>query len=195
MVAASLSRSFDELWEALLEVPEGTTGEIVNGEIRLHPRPGAPHLEASSKLGFLLGPPFDLGSGGGPGGWVILDEPRIRFGDECRIPDIAGWRKERYVRPDATGPYEVVPDWVCELLSKSTAVEDMTEKLPLYAKHGIPHAWVINAILQTLEVYRLEGARWILAQTFGGASKVRAEPFDAIELDLALLWGSPSPEE
>ena len=120
---------------------------------------------------------------------MILAEPRIRFGDECRVPDFAGWRKERYVRPDGSGPYEVVPDWVCELLSKSTAVEDRTEKLPLYAKHGVRYAWILDAIAQTLEVFRLEGGCWLLAQTFGADAKVRAEPFDAIEIDLTLFWG------
>lgn len=182
------ARSFEELWQALVEVPEGLIGEIVDGAVRTNPRPGPPHVEASSGLGIVLGGPFQFGFGGGPGGWVILDEPRVRFGDECRVPDIAGWRRDRYTRPE-TGPYEVIPDWICELLSTSTAVEDRTEKLPLYAKHGVNHVWVIDAIAQTLEVLRLEGGRWVVAQTFGGDAKVRAEPFGAIEIDLALLWG------
>jgi putative restriction endonuclease len=180
--------SFDKLWEALESVPEGYVGEIVGGAIRMNPRPAAPHLEASSGLGVILGGPFHFGFGGGPGGWVILDEPRIRFGDECRVPGLAGWRRERYIRPEE-GPYEVVPDWVCELLSKSTAVDDRTEKLPLYAKHGVRHAWILDAVAQTLEVLRLEHGRWIVAQTFGGDAKVRAEPFEAIEIDLTLVWG------
>jgi len=195
MVAATRPRSFEELWEALSDVPEGNTGEIVDGEIRMHPRPAAPHVEACSMLGFVLGPAFGFGSGGGPGGWVILNEPGIRFGDDYRIPDIAGWKKERYTRPTGDGPYEVMPDWVCELLSKGTRIVDLTEKLPLYARHGIRHAWIIDAIGQTLEVYRLEGKHWLLAQTFGGAAKVRAEPFDAIEIDLSLIWGPSTDRE
>lgn len=197
MAAATRPLSFDVLWEGLPDVPEGYIGEIVDGEIVMHPRPAAPHLEASSKLGFLLGPPFHFGSGGGPGGWVILNEPRIRFGDECRIPDMAGWRTERYARPSGDGPYEVMPVWVCELLSKSTAREDRTKKLPLCARYSIGHAWILDAIAQTLEVYRrLDGEHWVLVQAFGGDVKVRAEPFEAIELDLALVWGpSTSPEE
>jgi hypothetical protein len=187
-VATPRGRSFEELWSALEDVPEGLVGEIVAGAIRVSPRPGPAHLEASSGLGVLLGGPFQFGFGGGPGGWVILDEPRVRFGEECRVPDLAGWRTDRYRRPDA-GPYEVAPDWVCELLSVSKAVEDRTEKLPLYAAHGVRHAWVIDAVAQTLEVLRLEGARWTIAQTFGGDARVRAEPFEAIEIELALVWG------
>lgn len=182
-------QSFDELWDGLLDVDDGFTGEIVNGEIRTHPRPGPPHLEASAAMSAILGGAFQFGFGGGPGGWVILAEPRIRFGEECRVPDFAGWRKERYVRPHGSRPYEVSPDWVCELLSKATAVEDRTEKLPLYAKHGVRHAWILDAIAQTLEVLRLDGDQWLLAKTFGADAKIRAEPFEAIEIDLTLLWG------
>lgn len=196
MVAVTRPRSFEELWEALLDVPEGYIGEIVDGEIVTHPRPGSPHVEVTSTLGFVLGPPFQFGSDGGPGGWVILDEPGIRFGDECRIPDFAGWKKERYMRPNGDGPDEVIPDWICEVLSKGTARTDRTKKLPLYARYNVRHAWLIDAVLQTLEVYRLEGERWVLAQTCGGDEKVRAEPFGAVEIDLTLLWGSvTNPEE
>jgi Uma2 family endonuclease len=189
MVAASRPPSFEELWKALEDVPPHLTGEIVDGAIVAHARPAAPHLEAASALGSLLVHPFQFGLGGGPGGWVLLDEPGIRFGDEYRVPDMAGWKAERYARPAGDGPYLVMPDWVCEVLSKSTGIDDVTRKLPLYARHGIRHAWIINSALQTLEVYRLVDARWMLAQTFGGDAKVRAEPFDAIEIDLTLVWG------
>jgi Uma2 family endonuclease len=196
MAAVTRTRSFEELWEALEDVPPHLTGEIIDGAIVAHARPAAPHLEAASALGSLLVHPFQFGLGGGPGGWVLLDEPGIRFGDEYRIPDMAGWKAERYVRPAGDGPYLVMPDWVCEFLSKSTAIDDVTKKLPLYARHGIRHAWIINVALRTLEVYRLVDARWMLAQAFGGDAKVRAEPFDAIEIDLALVWGPlTTPEE
>jgi Uma2 family endonuclease len=196
MAAVTRPRSFEELWLALKEVPEHLTGEIVDGEIVAHARPAAAHLEASTVLGALLVPPFQLGLGGGPGGWVILGEPGIRFGDEYRIPDLAGWRKERYARPTGDGPYNVMPDWVCEFLSKSTARDDRTKKLPLYARYNVRHAWLIDAVTKTLEVFRLVGEQWMLAQAFGGDAKVRAEPFDAIEIDLALVWGPlTTPEE
>lgn len=186
-------RSFDELWEALLLVPEGKVGEIVDGEIVETPRPDHPHVGALSDLGFLLGASFKFGIGG-PGGWVILHEPGIRFGDDMRIPDLAGWRRERFVAP-RSGPYVVVPDWICEGLSPSTARSDRTEKLPLYARHGVRHVWLLDAVVQTLEIYRLEVDHWILVATHGANAKVRAEPFDAVELDLALVWGPPQPAE
>lgn len=180
-------KTFEELWEELKLVPEGYIGEIVNGEVVQTPRPKYPHVLATSTLGMMIGTPFQLGSGG-PGGWVILDEPPVRFGDELRVPDLAGWRLERFVEPTEDAAVTVVPDWICEALSPTTARVDRVEKLPLYARHGVRHVWLIDARLCTLEVFRLENGHWALVAAHGAAEKVRVEPFDAIELDLALLW-------
>jgi Uma2 family endonuclease len=175
-------------WDDLLDVPEGFVGEIVDGEVVAHPRPGGPHTEVASDLGGLLQGPFQFGSDGGPRGWRILDEPRIAFGSEIRVPDLAGWHLERYVRPES-GPFVVAPDWICEVLSPSTAIGDRTRKLPLYARHAVSFLWLVDPVGCSLEVYRLTAEGYLLALAIAGKEKVRAAPFDAIELDLALLWG------
>lgn len=174
-------------WDDLLDVPEGYIGEIVAGEVQVHPRPGAPHAESASDLGMLLGAPFRFGIGG-PGGWVILDEPRIALAEDIRVPDLAGWRVERYVRPEK-GPYTVVPAWVCEVLSPGTATLDRTEKLPLYARCGVTFLWLLDPVGCSLEAFRLEGESYVLFLTARGKRSLRVAPFDAIELDLGLLWG------
>src|SRR5688572_25735565 len=174
-------------WDDLLDVKEGYIGEIVNGELRVHPRPGAPHAETTSDLGGLLTPPFRFGRGG-PGGWVIVDEPRVALRDEIRVPDIAGWYTERYQRP-VQGPYSVIPDWICEVLSPGTAVTDRTEKLPLYASCAVPFLWLIDPVGCSLEAYRLQADAYLLIVTARGNGQLRVPPFDAIELELGLLWG------
>lgn len=174
-------------WDDLLDVEEGYVGEIVDGELRVHPRPGAPHAETTSDLGGLLTPPFRFGRGG-PGGWVIVHEPRVAFGDEIRVPDLAGWHSERYQRP-VQGPYSVVPDWICEVLSPGTAVTDRTEKLPLYAHCAVPFLWLVDPVGCSLEAYRLQADAYLLIVTARGNGQLRVPPFDAIELELGLLWG------
>jgi Uma2 family endonuclease len=181
------AKSFEELWRDLLAVPEGSVGEIVAGNIVTHPRPNDPHVGAQTDLGTILGGPFRFGLGG-PGGWIFRDEPRVRFGDELRVPDLAAWRAERFVA-QPRGPLTVVPDWICEVLSPSTAATDRAEKMPLYAAHGVGHVWLIDPVAQVLEVYRLERGAWHVVGVHAGDAKVRAEPFDAIELDLVDVWG------
>jgi Uma2 family endonuclease len=179
--------------EAFQAVPDTMVAEILEGELFALPRPGRPHTNAASNLLILLGGPFRFGIGG-PGGWVILDEPELHLGPEPDkvVPDLAGWRRERM--PDAVGDektppyYDTAPDWVCEVLSKRTERADRGKKLRIYAREGVEHVWLINPILQTLEVYRQEKGRWLLLGTYEGDEKVRAEPFEVVSLDLAMIW-------
>jgi Uma2 family endonuclease len=169
-------------------VPPHLVAEIINGELHTMPRPAPKHTEAASMLGGLLTGPFRLGAGG-PGGWRILDEPEIHLGLDVLVPDLAGWRLERMPTLPETAYFEIAPDWVCEVLSPSTEAADRAEKMPIYARENVRFAWLIDPILKTLEVFVLGSERrWMMAAVHRGDVRVRAEPFDAIELDLALLW-------
>jgi Uma2 family endonuclease len=168
-------------------LPPHLIGEILDGELVASPRPAPRHAQASSNLGVLLGNPFGFGRGG-PGGWRIVDEPESHLHRDVVVPDIAGWRLERMPALPSTAYFELPPDWACEVLSESTRRRDRVQKLSIYAREKVTHVWLIDPDAQTLEVFRLDGARWLLVGTWSGTDKVRAEPFDALELDLALLW-------
>jgi Uma2 family endonuclease len=167
--------------------------EILDGELHVSPRPARPHTNVASNLGILLGAPFRFGRGG-PGGWVLLDEPELHFGPrpDKLVPDLAGWRRERL--PDAVGGedapayYDLAPDWVCEVLSQSTRRIDKREKMRIYAREGVRYVWQMDPLASSLDIFRLEGKNWLLVDSFVGDESVRAEPFDAIELELALVW-------
>ena len=61
--------------------------------------------------------------------------------------------------------------------------------MPIYARNGVAHLRLIDPTARTLEVYRLEGERWMVASSHGGSANVRAEPFVAIEIDMRRWWG------
>jgi Uma2 family endonuclease len=174
-------------YEDLLSVPEHLVAEIIHGELVTHPRPASPHARAPSRLGALLDGPFDRGKGG-PGGWVILDEPELHLHGHVLVPDLAGWRRERMPElPDAAA-FELAPDWICEVLSPSTAAADRADKMPIYAMEQVSHVWLVDPIAQTLEVLRLDGETYRLVQTSRSDAVVHVEPFAALELELASLW-------
>jgi Uma2 family endonuclease len=175
-------------YEDLLRLPDDKIGEIVDGDLYASPRPALPHAVAHSALNSELGAPFQFGRGG-PGGWWILVEPELHLKADVLVPDVAGWRRGRLASvPDAPA-MTLAPDWVCEILSPSTERMDRVKKLPAYARHGVGHAWLINPTTRTLEVFRRDGGSWVLAATHADDAVVRAEPFDAIEIDLLHLWG------
>jgi Uma2 family endonuclease len=105
------------------------------------------------------------------------------------VPELGGWRRERMPElPDA--PHiTLAPDWVCEVLSPSTRKLDRTKKLAIYRRERVGHVWIIDPLDRTLEILRLSGDLYALAAAFSDdEERVRAEPFDAIELHLAALW-------
>jgi Uma2 family endonuclease len=178
-------------------LPPNVVGELVSGVLHVSPRPASPHARATGGAHFDLYGPYDRGRGG-PGGWWLLMEPELHFGQDVLIPDIAGWRRERMPQVPDTTAIELAPDWVCEALSPSTARFDRAEKMPLYARVGVRHLWLIDARLRTLEVYRLGDGLWTQVVTLADKARARVEPFAEIELDLSLWWlddaaGEPAP--
>jgi Uma2 family endonuclease len=179
-------------YEDVLGVPEHVIAEIIDGELVTQPRPGGRHSAVSSALGGELGPPFTRGRGG-PGGWLILDEPELHLADDILVPDLAGWRRERLPAIGDEAYFSITPDWVCEVLSRSTEKRDRSSKLSIYARERVADAWLVNPEQRTVKVLRLVSDKWLTLAVHHDDQRVRAEPFEAIELDVALLWADLVP--
>lgn len=177
-------------YEDLAKVPDTMVAELIEGELVVSPRPAVPHAAATSAIGGDLNSAFHRppGSSAGPGGWWILVEPELHVGRDVLVPDLAGWRRSRMPVLQPVAAIELAPDWVCEVISQSTGPLDRGRKMHIYARERVAHLWIVDPILRTLEVYRLESGRWIVASTHGGAEPIRAEPFEAIELDIERWW-------
>jgi len=173
-------------YDDVLNAPENQVAEILDGELFLSPRPASRHAVASSRMGGALGP-FD-GSNDPPGGWWILFEPELHFGEHVVVPDLAGWRRERMPAIPDVAFFTLAPDWVCEVLSPSTERIDRGRKLRIYADAGVAHAWFVNPVERTLEVLRLRDGAWTIVMVGTGSDALRIEPFEAIEFPLRRLW-------
>jgi Uma2 family endonuclease len=172
-------------------LPPNLVGEIVNGRLVARPRPAPRHARAASTLTMLVGPPFQLGRGG-PGGWIILDEPELHLDQDVVVPDLAGWRVERLPTLPETAYLELAPDWVCEVISPSTARLDRGEKLTIYLRERVGHVWHIDPGPRTLEVLRHTAEGYLIVAVHSAPARIRAEPFDVVELDLGLLFDEPA---
>jgi Uma2 family endonuclease len=174
-------------YEDLANVAGNLVAELIDGQIVAHPRSAARHARAASRLGAELVGPFDRGKAG-PGGWIILDEPELHVHGDALVPDLAGWRRESMPELLDVAAFERAPDWVCEVLSPGTMAHDRGTKLPLYAREGVSYVWLVDPLARLLEVFRLEGGRYVLDGTWRDSAGVRAAPFDALELELGALW-------
>ena len=174
-------------YQDVLDAPEHEVAEIVNGALHLSPRPGGPASVVNSVLGGELYQPFHRGRGG-PGGWLFVVEPELHFGEDIVVPDLAAWRRERMSIVPEGAFFTLAPDWICEVLSRSTEKFDRAEKLAVYARAGVRHAWLVHPRRRTLEAFRLHEGKWLTLAVYKDDDRARIEPFDAIELDLSVLW-------
>lgn len=174
-------------YEDVLRAPQGVVAELIEGVLYQSPRPATLHAGVTSVVGEELGPPFKRGKGG-PGGWIILDEPEIHLGPNVVVPDVGGWRRTTLPElPDA--PYlDVRSDWVCEVASPSTRALDRGKKLAVYERAGVGHVWIIEPHDRFVEILELDGPTYRIVDRAEGDAPRRLRPFDAIEFDVGALW-------
>jgi Uma2 family endonuclease len=174
-------------YEDVVAAPDDKVAELLEGDLYLSPRPSPRHANAASALASDLHDAFHRGRTG-PGGWWILFEPEVHCGEDVLVPDIAGWRRERLPALPEIPWFELAPDWLCEVISPSTARIDREKKLPIYSGAGVEYVWVVDPALKTLEVLEREENRFILLAAHFGHTMVSAPPFEDVAIELGQLW-------
>jgi hypothetical protein len=180
-------------YDDLCRVPEHLVAEIVDGELFTSPRPATPHAHAAAQLGAVLIGGFDGDPSDDDAGWWFLMEPELHFGADVVVPDLAAWRRTTLRRIPNVAAIATPPDWLCEVLSPSTARLDRARKMNVYARVGVGHMWILDPINRTLETYRLDDGRWVVIATHAGDAVINAEPFDALPLTMRRWWLDPTP--
>jgi Uma2 family endonuclease len=174
--------------EDLDALPANVKGEIIEGVLYTTTRPRARHQVTARRIASDVGNPFERGLGG-PGEWWILPEPGIELPETPEIaPDVAGWRRERLPSLPDDRAIQVVPDWVCEILSPTTRRHDLLVKKPYYARIGVSHHWLVDLEARTVTACSLESGRWVEVGVYGDESEARITPFAAVDLDVASWW-------
>jgi len=182
-------------YEDLMQVPDTKVAEIIDGELVVSPRPASPHTHAATIMGVDVAGPFhrDPADPAGPGGWWLGLEPELHFGDDVLVPDWAGWRRTRMPVFPNVAYFTLAPDWICEVISPSTGRIDRTKKMRIYAREGVAHLWLVDPLVQTVEVYRLDAGRWIVVGTHVADEVARIEPFAEVDMHLARWWPPLAP--
>jgi Uma2 family endonuclease len=174
-----------------LALPDHARMELIDGELVEKAAPTFEHGRAQGHtVGAIVGP-FDRRTGGpsGPGGWWIVTEVDIILDGRIYRPDIAGWRRERASGPFKERPVASRPDWICEIVSDSNRATDTVTKLRRYHQAGVPHYWIIDQLDSTLTVHRHTSDGYLVALRATLGERVHAEPFEVIELQVAVLLG------
>jgi Uma2 family endonuclease len=196
MQPRSSRRATIEEW---LAIPEERRAELIDGRIVYQGMPGPMHGRTQLGLGSLLRGPYDRRPGGGdrPGGWWLSQEVDMSIaGLGCR-PDVLGWRRDKHPampEPDERGVVTAVPDWICEVISRTTAHVDLGDKRVGYHRAGVSHYWIVDPLHETLTVLRWTLEGYLVELAAGRGDKIRAAPFEAVEIDIAELFGDDEAE-
>jgi len=170
--------------------------EIMDGELVRKAMPSFEHGDAQSALASCLKGPFQRRAGGAlPGGWWIGTEVEVELApSHVYRPDIAGWRRDRVPERPRGTPIRIRPDWVCEVLSPSNPGTDRVKKLNHYHRFEVPHYWIVDPMEESLSVFRWTADGYLLVLAADREGRVRAEPFDAVELPVKSLFGADDEE-
>ena len=165
--------------------------EFIDGQLIEKAAPTPAHGNTQLGIGGQLNPfRTRAGGPGGPGGWWIVSEVDIVLDGRGYRPDLLGWRRDHVPELPNSRPVTVTPDWICEIVSESNRSVDTVIKFRRYHQSQVPHYWIMDLIDRTLTVYRREPQGYLVALRAEAGEKVRAEPFDAIELEVAVLFGA-----
>lgn len=165
--------------------------ELIDGEIVKRPMARSEHSLIQSSLSDEV---VFFKRKDGPGGWWIMTEISVRYNEhQCPSHDLAGWRKER-VPQRPTGIMNVIPDWVCEIISPGHERKDLFHHFLLLQRSGVSYYWVISPEDRTLIAYELAGDKYRVTfsvecrvkEDFG---KARIPPFEEMEIDLGYVFG------
>ncbi len=175
-------------YQDVLDAPDNVVAELIGGRLYTQARPRVRHGAFASRLLGVLVSEVEDGLGVS-GGWRIIGEPELRLGEDVLVPDLAAWTVDRFpADADDLVGIEVAPDWLCEVLSPSSARKDRMLKLPRYGEAGVRWAWLADPGERMVEVYRRDDDHWSLFTTVGEQGALRLPPFDDVDLPLAKLW-------
>jgi Uma2 family endonuclease len=174
-----------------LALPDDSRFELIDGELVEKAAPTFEHGTAQTLVAGTLAGSFHHRSGGprGPGGWWIVTEVDVVLDGRGYLPDVAGWRRERVPAALKERPVTIRPDWICEIVSESNRTVDTVTKLRRYQQAGVPHYWIIDQVDRTLTVHRHTPEGYLVALRAAEQEMVRAEPFEAIEIEVRVLLG------
>jgi Uma2 family endonuclease len=180
-------RSRRATYQDVLDAPAPDVAQVVDGELYLTPRRGGPYEAVRTSIGFELGTWFHHGTSGA-GGWILLDQPELHFGEDVLVPDLAAWRRDRMPSMPDTPYFTLAPDWVCEVAWQAENHLDPTRKLAVYGREGVQRVWLVNPPERSLEVLHLQAGTWQSSGVHSGSAVVHLEPFEMFSLDLSRLW-------
>ncbi len=171
-----------EQYRALPE--DGNRYQVIEGELHMTAAPLVSHQQISGNLQFILESyvrEHDWGK-------VFAAPIEIYLGEKDFVqPDLVCVAKSRL---EIVKEKNIVgaPDLVIEILSPSTVKVDRVLKMNTYARHRVPHYWIVDPAAQTLEAFEWENGSYRLSAAHAEEEEFQPALFPGMTIHLAELW-------
>jgi len=165
------------------DISEDQKAEFIHGKMILHSPVKFRHAKASDFLFTLL----QVFVGKHNFGYVGHEKLMIQLTRNDYEPDICFFLKEI---SDQFKPDQMLfpaPDFVVEVLSKSTEKTDRTIKYDDYALHGVKEYWIIDSEKEIIEQYLLENEKYFLNQKSGNGS-IKSNVIEGFEIPVRAVF-------
>ncbi len=181
----------------LAALGDDVRAEIIHGVIIEKAAPSIEHSFAQGSVLHAVIHRYGRRPGGRwPGGWWIATEVETEYEThEVFRHDAVGWRRDRVPELPREWPVRVRPDWACEVLSPSNEKRDRHDKMRVLHAAGVPHYWILDPDEKILIVHRWSPEGYVVVLTASSGETIRAEPFDAVELRVDVLFGDDDDDE
>lgn len=170
---------------------DGNRYEVIEGELVMAPAPRTTHQRCTANLILIVGQHVKsqgLGEIFPAPCDVVLDNRNVLQPD---LIFVSKARSKVVTELNLQG----APDLAVEILSPSSLRRDRIQKMRIYARHGVPHLWLLDAQAQTLEEFVLDGSTYRLTSACGGDETFRPALFPGLEVPLKEVWGQPIQEQ
>ena len=194
----ALKRDFETLFSQLMSMEDCERLEIYEGFVEKKMMPSGEHSDAQVAISRELGKHFQKKPpGDGTGGWWLKTETSVFYPRFERMfnHDIAGWRRERTPENPKGFPIKTFPNWVCEV-SFSSWRKDSEVVPETLAAAGVEHYWIADVERQCLMAFELRNGKYALLKNYFRDSRAaRIPPFEAVELDVNVLFGADADDD
>ncbi len=166
---------------------DGRRYELIDGELVVNPAPGVPHQRVVFALARILADHVESRRLGG----VLISPLDVILDDSTTVqPDIVYLSSSREDRA-ATRGIEGPPSLAVEVLSPARPRHDLVTKRKLYARHRVPHYWMVDSENRTLEGLVLRAGEYETEALFSAGEIAALRPFPDLEIPLAKIWPPP----
>ena len=167
-----------------LLTPEDKRYELIEGDLVMVPAPNVWHQRISGRLGFALQQLVldnDLGE-------ILIAPCDVVFDNETVLqPDILFISKaQQDIITDAN--IQGAPDLVIEIISPSSAYNDLVRKKKIYARFGVKEYWLVDPEEKTVDILGLEGTAFALRRSFKQTDILVSEMFDGLQINLVGIF-------